>query len=271
MLNGAIKGNAAAGYLGGSFSLTTGGAVDLDNLSVELAQSGVTNSITVDASTGNLVLDAGYALTAHAVSLTADDGTGDLTNTTTGNVKIYGTINASGFAGGEIDLYGKNNVDIEGTLLARACLVGIACDEATDQHVLTNAVNPFERGGTINIGTSATFNGNSYDPTYGYEDFTTSGGITLGSNALIDVSGGSLGGLSGGTGEFPPAAAGRQKRQYHHQFVQQRQGCHWLRRHHAGGLCGVEHHRRIWRRRSTDRRTALRWHRRSRWMVQRFR
>ncbi len=202
LLNGAINGSAAAGYTGGSFSLTTGGAVDLDSLAVELAQSGVTESITVDAKAGNLLLSAGNTLTAHVVSLTADGGTGDSADTTTGNITIGGTINASGFAGGEIDLYGKNKVDIEGTLLARACLAGIACDETADPHVLANALNPFERGGTVNIGTTATFVSNTYDPTYGYEEFSASGGIVVGSNALIDVSGGSLGGLGGGTVNF---------------------------------------------------------------------
>ncbi len=40
-LNGTLKGGAASGYLGGSFALNAGGAVDLDNLAVELASSGV--------------------------------------------------------------------------------------------------------------------------------------------------------------------------------------------------------------------------------------
>ncbi len=64
-LNGTLKGGAAPGYLGGSFSLNTGGAVDLDNLAVELAQSGVNNAITVQTGAGNLVLSATNTLTAH--------------------------------------------------------------------------------------------------------------------------------------------------------------------------------------------------------------
>ncbi len=188
-LNGTLKGGAAAGYLGGSFSLTTGGAVDLDNLAVELAQSGVNDAITVQSGAGNLSLSAGNTLTAHVVSLTADGGSGDLTDTSTGNVIISGLIDAIGVAGGEIDLYGKNNVDIEGSLLA----IGLS---------------PTERGGIVNIGTTAVFHpANPSDPAnynslYGYENMATSGGITLGSHALIDVAGGTAGGLSGGTVNF---------------------------------------------------------------------
>ncbi len=185
-LNATLKGGAASGYLGGAFSLNTGGAVDLDNLAVELAASGVNDAIEVQTGAGNLVLSAGNTLTAHFVLLTADGGSGDLTNTSTGNVLIAGTINASGQAGGEIDLYGKNNVDIEGSLIATG-------SSAT------------QRGGTVNIGTTATFDpgiANPYNAASGYENLLTSGGITLDSNALIDVSGGSAGGLSGGTVNF---------------------------------------------------------------------
>jgi hypothetical protein len=202
-LNGTLKGGAAAGYLGGSFSLNTGGAVDLDNLAAELAQSGVNDAITVQTGAGNLILSAGNTLTAHVVSLTADGGVGNMADNDpingTGNVIIAGTINASGQAGGEINLYGKNNVDIEGSLIATG-------SSAT------------QRGGTVNIGTTATFDPNAIDPSTitstssgttnpynspsGYENFFTSGGITLGSNALIDVSGGTAGGLTGGTVNF---------------------------------------------------------------------
>ncbi len=184
-LNGTILGSAAAGNQGGSFALNTGGSVDLDNLASELAQSGVTQSITVETNQGNLILSANNTLTALNVSLTADGGSGDLTNTSTGNVNIFGTINAAGLAGGSVDLYGKNNVDIEGSLIA----VG---------------VGPTEQGGTVTIGTAATFNPTNpsdpanYNSTYGYENMATSGGITLGGNALIDVSGG----LSNGTVNF---------------------------------------------------------------------
>jgi filamentous hemagglutinin family protein len=198
-LAGTIKGSAAAGFLGGSFSLNTGGAVDLDNLATELASSGVNDAISVQSNAGNLTLSPGNTLTAHVVSLTADGGAGGQ-DPNNGNVQIFGTVNANGNAGGEIDLYGKSGVDVEGSLLARACATGNACDDS--------ALNASQRGGAINIGTTGTPNvvGGvvQLDPTYGYEEVSSanSGKITVGANALIDVSGGTAGGLSNGTVNF---------------------------------------------------------------------
>ncbi|WP_260464022.1 filamentous haemagglutinin family protein [Burkholderia sp. Bp8963] len=187
-LNGAIKGGAASGYTGGAFSLDTGGAANLDSLATTLASSGVNSAITVHTKAGNLTLSPGNTLTAHSVSLTADGGPGGQ-DPNNGNVGILGTINASGSAGGEINLYGRSGVDIEGSLIARG----------------TSAT---QRGGTVKIGTAGspdTVGGVvQIDPTYGYElmSKTNSGAITVGVNALIDVSGGMAGGLSGGTVSF---------------------------------------------------------------------
>lgn len=193
-VNGTIKGGAASGYAGGSFSLNAGGAADLDALSKTLASSGVNQAITVHTKTGNLTLSQGNTLTAHSVLLTADGGSGSAADTANGNVNVLGMIDASGKAGGEIDLYGRNGVDIEGSLLARGS-------------------DPNQRGGKVEIGTTALFDptivdasGNSvaYNATYGYENIlrANAGTITLGTNALIDVSGGTAGGLSGGTVNF---------------------------------------------------------------------
>ncbi|KDB08115.1 filamentous hemagglutinin family outer membrane protein [Burkholderia sp. lig30] len=187
-LNGVIKGNAASGYAGGSLSLNTGGAANLDALAATLASSGVNQSISIRTKAGNLTLSAGNTLAARNVSLTADGGAGNASDTANGNVNVFGTINASGAAGGEIDLYGRSGVDVEGTLLALGA-------------------DPTQRGGKVNIGTSATFDptvANPYNATYGYEniDPSRSGLIRVGANALIDVSGGTAGGLSGGTVNF---------------------------------------------------------------------
>jgi filamentous hemagglutinin family protein len=190
-LAGTIKGNAAVGYAGGSFSLDTGGAVDLDNLAVELASSGVNHAITVQTNAGNLTLSAGSTITAQTVSLTADGGAGNASDTANGNVIINGTINANGVAtalggaeGGTINLYGKSGVDVEGTLLA----------EGSDAYLSNGSANPnsAELGGTINIGTTGTPTVGSYNAQYGYENVTLddSGQIALGAAAKIDVSGG---------------------------------------------------------------------------------
>ncbi|WP_260858423.1 filamentous haemagglutinin family protein [Paraburkholderia sp. BCC1885] len=207
-LAGTIKGNAAAGFTGGSFSLNTGGAVDLDNLATELASSGVNNQIVVQTGAGNLTLSGGNTLTANTVSLTANGGAGNASDTANGNVNINGTINANGVAtarggseGGTIDLYGKSGVDVEGTLLAEGSDAYIA--GATGPTINPNSA---ELGGMINIGTSGTPTANSYNTQYGYENVTwaNSGAITLGASARIDVSGGgpvtfAADGLEGGT------------------------------------------------------------------------
>ncbi|CAM2152375.1 Filamentous haemagglutinin FhaB/tRNA nuclease CdiA-like TPS domain-containing protein [Pararobbsia alpina] len=205
LLGGTLEGSAAAGYLGGSFSLLSGGAVNLDELATELASSGINNSVSVQSNSGNLVLSAGNTLTAHSVSLIADGGTPGA-DTSNGAVQILGTINASGNAGGEIDLYGKTLVDVEGTLLAVGGTPGKSA--SGDWAPSSDVITPNERGGTINLGTAGTPDTVGgviqIDPTYGYESVSSanSGTIVVGANALVDVSGGSLGGLSGGTVNF---------------------------------------------------------------------
>ncbi|MEQ5842775.1 filamentous hemagglutinin family protein [Paraburkholderia acidicola] len=187
-LNGTLKGGAASGNAGGSFSLNTGGAANLDSLAQTLASSGVNQSVTVHTKSGNLTLSAGNTLTAQTVSLTADGGVGNASDTANGNVNILGTVNASGTAGGEIDLYGRSGVDVEGTLLA-------------------TATGSNQRGGKIDIGTSAVFDpgvSSPYNPTYGYENIGegNSGKILLGANAVINVSGGTADAALGGTVNF---------------------------------------------------------------------
>ena len=122
------------------------------------------------------------------MSLTADGGAGNALDTANGNVNVSGTIDASGKAGGAIALYGRSGVDVEGTLLARGS-------------------DSKQRGGRVDIGTSGVFDPSVADPynaTYGYENIDPSraGLIRVGANALIDVSGGTAGGLSGGTVNF---------------------------------------------------------------------
>jgi filamentous hemagglutinin family protein len=183
-LAGEIKGAAATGYAGGSLSLTTGGAVDLDSLASELAASGVNTEIAVQTGSGNLSLSSGNTLTAHTVLLAANGGAGG-PDSNNGNVAIDGTINAAGIAGGTIELYGKSSVDIEGSLIATG-------SSATEQ------------GGTVYIATTGNGSTTSLNTTYGYENVlpTASGVITVGNNAVIDVTGGTAGGLSDGTVTF---------------------------------------------------------------------
>ncbi|WP_428382606.1 filamentous haemagglutinin family protein [Nevskia ramosa] len=178
-LDGSLRGGASAGFLGGSFSLDSGSAVALDALASGLANSGVDRAITVRSRSGNLELGAGSTLRAASVSLTADGGTGSL-DSSNGNVRIAGTIDASGDKGGDIRLYGRSGVDVEGRLIA----TGSRSDK---------------RGGTVAIGTSGSGDG-TLNAAYGYQNVSaaSSGTITLGSGALIDLRGGTSGGLSNG-------------------------------------------------------------------------
>lgn len=184
-LLGVIKGSAASGYQGGSFGLDIGGAVDLDTLAATLAASGVENQIAVHTRTGNLTLSSGNKIVASDVSLIADGGTGEQ-DPTGGNVLIAGTIDASGVAGGSITLAGKSGVTLTGSLLA----TGSAADQRGGTVVIETSGTPDSVGGVVQL-----------DPTYGYEQVSAanSGSINIAKGAVIDVSGGTAGGLSGGT------------------------------------------------------------------------
>ncbi len=170
-LNGTLLGATTQAYAGSNFSLNTQGAVSLDTLATILTNAGVTGSISVEtADAGGLSLS--QTLTAQTVSLIADNGL----------VSVTGTINASGAAGGTIALFGTSGVTVTGNLIATGS-------------------DPNQLGGTVEIGTGATFTSGNYNPTYGYEAFspTDSGTITIGSSAVIDVSGGTVDGQTGGT------------------------------------------------------------------------
>jgi filamentous hemagglutinin family protein len=170
---GTLAGQAKTGFAGGSFSLATGGAVDLGNLAQELKSGGVNHAISISSGAGNLTLSAGDGITATQIALSADGGAGSAADTANGNIFIAGTLDASGLFGGIIELYGKSSVDVEGSLLARGS-------------------DPQQLGGTLILATDGTTDG-TYNPTYGYENVpgAGSGKITIGANALLDVTGGS--------------------------------------------------------------------------------
>ncbi|WP_454619527.1 filamentous haemagglutinin family protein [Bradyrhizobium cenepequi] len=165
-LGGTLLGSAAAGYVGGSFMLDTSGPVALDPLAQTLGGAGVTGAISIQSGQGDLTLNG--SLTASHVALAANAG----------RVTVNGVIVANGnkITVGEIALYGTAGVDIEGSLLA------------------TGSPNSQKPGGLIKIGTTGTGSTTSLNPTYGYEnvDPSASGTITVGANALIDASGGTI-------------------------------------------------------------------------------
>lgn len=169
-LDGTLAATPISGYTGASFVLATGGSVALDALADKLTTAGFNNIIDITTGQGDLSLSK--TLTGSSVILDAEVGL----------VTVTGTINASGTAGGTIELFGTKGVDVEGSLIA----TGSASDQL---------------GGTVEIGTSGAFNTGTYNSTYGYENIAASdaGTITFGKNAKIDVSGGTFDGKTGGT------------------------------------------------------------------------
>ncbi|HEY0228963.1 MAG TPA: hypothetical protein VGC05_21760, partial [Mycobacterium sp.] len=165
-LDGTLLGTTAAGGAGSNFSLNTAAAADLDNLAQVLTSAGITGGISVQTGQGDLTLNG--TLTASQVALVANAGT----------VTVNGAITANGTSvlTGEIDLYGTAGVDVEGSLVA------------------TGSPNSQKPGGIINIGTTGTGSTTSLNSTYGYEnvDPSASGTITVGANALIHASGGTV-------------------------------------------------------------------------------
>lgn len=154
--------------------------VALDPLADKLLAGGFTGAVDIHTRTGDLILSEGHTLKAHSVTLTADDQTWNGSDPTQqfGRIVIAGTIDASGYAGktadgtgqagGKVNLYAANEIDLLTTGVINAST------EHSD-----------ERGGdvTIAIGWGAKSNA----------------GIDLQPGSRIDVHGGTKGGLSGGT------------------------------------------------------------------------
>jgi hypothetical protein len=166
VFGGVLEGATAAGAVASNFSLDSASAVAFDSLAQTLTSAGVAGDISVEAGAGDLSLT--HNLSASQVRLTADAG----------YVNVTGDITANGAAttSGEIDLYGAKGVDVEGSLLATA------------------SPNSQKPGGFITIGVSGAGSTTSLNPTYGYEnvDPSASGTITIGPNAVIDASGGTV-------------------------------------------------------------------------------
>ncbi|MGO1072792.1 filamentous haemagglutinin family protein [Lysobacter sp. CA199] len=171
-LAGALRGGTPNG-VGGSVELDAGRALDLDGLAQRLSAGGIDQRVAVRTRSGELRLSEGSTLRARQVSLIAD-GESD------GAVRIDGRIDASGASGGQIELWARREVAIDGQLLARGS-------------------DAKRRGGEISLGVGGQGHGELHE-THGYQlvDTADSGAITIGANALLDVSGGSAGGLSGG-------------------------------------------------------------------------
>jgi filamentous hemagglutinin family protein len=172
-LSGSLDGHAAFNDLGGNFALVA------NSLSGALPLSGFTSSFAVQLGSGDIAINAGQTLTSGKVLLVASNG----------SVTVNGTIDASGPNGGTIGLYGATGVHVGGNarLLAR-----YQADDSTDPAYANGASTLVETGGTITLGTTGTPDG-TLNQTYGYQNVSNSGKITVDAGAVFDVSGGAGG------------------------------------------------------------------------------
>jgi filamentous hemagglutinin family protein len=118
---------------GGSFSLDTYALSDADvsGLITTLVSGGFTQNVDLRAHQGNMDIASTDTLMAHNIKLTADSGA----------INVSGVLDASGAQGGDVELYAKNNVEINGNINARATAVG-----AQGGDVLLNSA-----GGYVNV------------------------------------------------------------------------------------------------------------------------
>lgn len=154
--------------------------VALDPLADKLLAGGFTGAVDIHTRTGDLILSEGHTLKANSVTLTADDQTWNGSDPTQqfGRIVIAGTIDARGYAGktgdgtgqagGKVNLYAANEIDLLTTGVINAST------EHSD-----------ERGGDVTIAIGWGTKSNA--------------GIDLQPGSRIDVHGGTKGGLSGGT------------------------------------------------------------------------
>ena len=115
-INGNIKGLASAGYLAGSFVLDTKTLSNFSDLNTALNAGGFTNLIDMRIRSGNITIAAGDRVNAQHVVLTADGS-----EVGTGNIDVFGTVDASGSNGGNIEIYARDNLTLKtgSTLLAK--------------------------------------------------------------------------------------------------------------------------------------------------------
>lgn len=176
---GSLRGGGGPG-LGGVFKLDVQGGADLTALADNLLAGGISGAIDIHTRTGNLELLQNHTLKANFVALTADDTAWDSDPAKQfGQIKIRGRIDATGYggttldgtrqAGGKVGLYGANSV-----FLASSGVIDASTTHAD------------ERGGDVTIGIG----------------WDAKSKIYLQQGAQINVSGGTKGGLSGGTVTF---------------------------------------------------------------------
>ena len=100
---GNISGQAAGG-LGGSFSIITNAISDFSGLNAKLFAGGFSNSLNIEASTGNIAIAGTDTVRARSVTMTADSG----------SIELSGAINVSQPGqGGTVSLYAGQDVTLD--------------------------------------------------------------------------------------------------------------------------------------------------------------
>ena len=127
-LGASFTGRSTSAAGGGSFTLNAGRITDFAGLNAQLEAGGFTRERNIRAGSGDLVLDAGSAITARSVKLVADGG----------SVRIGGSIVAlSDNERSSIDLFGTQGVVLQSGSALRA--EGLGADG---------------RGGIVTLGTT---------------------------------------------------------------------------------------------------------------------
>ncbi|TRL37411.1 filamentous hemagglutinin N-terminal domain-containing protein [Methylosinus sporium] len=182
-LQGTLDGSAKYKDTGGSFVLSTGTLVG------DLPWGGFTRRFGVSLyQPSDIIVPEGVTLNSLEVLLVANRG----------SVVVGGTIDASGPASGGVALYGAGT---NTTAAADPGATGVIIRSSArlDTHyVAASADDPGyangesalnQRGGTITLGTTGATDG-TVNATYGYQNVSGSGAITVESGAVFDVRGG---------------------------------------------------------------------------------
>ncbi|HSI95467.1 MAG TPA: filamentous hemagglutinin family protein [Methylophilaceae bacterium] len=161
ILAGKLKGSAAAGKQGGSFTLDTKTISDFSKINSVLNAGSFNASRDMRIRSGDVTIAATDVVKAENVVLSAD----------TGKINVDGTVDASGANGGNIEIYAKDDLTVHqgGKLLAHATGDG------------TEMVDGLGAGGNVLL--------SSDSGTVKAEVFEADGTTRMTNAALIDVSG----------------------------------------------------------------------------------
>ncbi|WP_143201473.1 filamentous haemagglutinin family protein [Bradyrhizobium sp. NAS96.2] len=180
-LDGTLDGSAAFKDLGGNFTLQAGNLTGAAGLPL----TAFTGGFSVRLGSGDIRIEAGQTLSSGKVLLVANNG----------SVIVNGTIDASGPSGGQISLYGagvtSGGVTTGGVSIGASAVLNASYAAGDPSDPAFAAASLVQTGGTITLGTTGTPDaGGAVNATYGYQNMSTSGAISVAAGAIFNVSGG---------------------------------------------------------------------------------